>query len=223
MGEVIFCEDLHLQRQVVLKHLQAGVESRRLLDEQKALSKVRSKHVVQLYDIVNIPGAVSPQPAIVLEFINGETLSSASFSADTNYLHLIWQISCGLADIHSHEIIHRDIKPGNIKIDGEGVVKILDFGLSRNNAAAETRSIIGTPVFMAPELWGDQTIAFDSSIDVYAFGVTCLALLAEETPLSLRKRPPSQPSLTDFSVPFAGLPSEITRRLQELSATRLLN
>lgn len=56
MGEVIFCEDLHLQRQVVLKHLQAGVESRRLLDEQKALSKVRSKHVVQLYDIVNIPG-----------------------------------------------------------------------------------------------------------------------------------------------------------------------
>ncbi|WP_208604732.1 protein kinase domain-containing protein, partial [Pseudomonas lactis] len=104
-------------------------------------------------------GAVSPQPAIVLEFINGETLSSASFSADTNYLHLIWQISCGLADIHSHEIIHRDIKPGNIKIDGEGVVKILDFGLSRNNAAAETRSIIGTPVFMAPELWGDQTIA----------------------------------------------------------------
>lgn len=220
MGEVIFCEDLHLQRQVVLKHLQAGVESRRLLDEQKALSKVRSKHVVQLYDIVNIPGgAVSPQPAIVLEFINGETLSSASFSADTNYLHLIWQISCGLADIHSHEIIHRDIKPGNIKIDGEGVVKILDFGLSRNNAAAETRSIIGTPVFMAPELWGDQTIAFDSSIDVYAFGVTCLALLAEETPLSLRKRPPSQPSLTDFSVPFAGLPSEITHILHQCLAT----
>lgn len=72
---------------------------------------------------------------------------------------------------------------------------------------------------MAPELWGDQTIAFDSSIDVYAFGVTCLALLAEETPLSLRKRPPSQPSLTDFSVPFAGLPSEITHILHQCLAT----
>lgn len=219
MGEVIFCEDLHLQRQVVLKHLQAGVEARRLLDEQKALSKVRSKHVVQLYDIVNIQGAVTQQPAIVLEFIDGETLQVGSLSANADYLNLIWQISFGLADIHLHGIIHRDIKPGNIKIDGEGVVKILDFGLSRNNADAETRSIIGTPVFMAPELWGDQTIAFDSSIDVYAFGVTCLALLTNEPPLSLRHRPPSQPTLADFSTPFAGMPAEITNALFQCLAT----
>lgn len=89
MGEVIFCEDQHLQRQVVLKHLQAGVEARRLLDEQKALSKVRSKHVVQLYDIVNIQGAVTQQPAIVLEFIDGETLQAGSLSANADYLNLI--------------------------------------------------------------------------------------------------------------------------------------
>lgn len=213
MGEVIFCEDLHLQRQVVLKHLQAGVEARRLLDEQKALSKVRSKHVVQLYDIVNIQGGVAQQPAIVLEFIDGEILQVGSFSVNQDYLNLIWQISCGLTDIHSHGIIHRDIKPGNIKIDSEGVVKIIDFGLSRSNANAETRSIIGTPIFMAPELWGDHTIAFDSSIDVYAFGVTCLALLTHEPPLSLRSRPPSQPTLADFSAPLSGVPSEITNTL----------
>ncbi|MBX9799509.1 MAG: serine/threonine protein kinase [Burkholderiaceae bacterium] len=213
MGEVIFCEDLHLQRQVVLKHLQAGVEARRLLDEQKALSKVRSKHVVQLYDIVNIQGGVAQQPAIVLEFIDGKILQVGSFSVNQDYLNLIWQISCGLADIHSHGIIHRDIKPGNIKIDSEGVVKIIDFGLSRNHANAETRSIIGTPIFMAPELWGDNTIAFDSSIDVYAFGVTCLALLTDEPPLSLRSRPPSQPTLADFSAPLSGVPSEITNTL----------
>ena len=219
MGEVIFCEDLHLQRQVVLKHLQAGVEARRLLDEQKALAKVRSKHVVQLYDIVNIQGAVAQQPAIVLEFIEGETLQAGSLSVNIDYLNLIWQISCGLTDIHSHGIIHRDIKPGNIKIDNEGVVKILDFGLSRNNTDAETRSIIGTPIFMAPELWGDQTIAFDSSIDVYAFAVTCLALLTNEPPLSLRSRPPSQPKLADFSAPLAGIPGEITDILFQCLAT----
>lgn len=191
MGEVMFCEDLHLQRKVVLKYLQAGVEARRLLDEQKALSKVRSKHVVQLYDIVNIPGGVAQQPAIVLEFIDGETLQIGCFSANKDYLNLIWQISCGLADIHSHGIIHRDIKPGNIKKDGEGVIKILDFGLSRNNADAETRCIIGTPIFMAPELWDNhQTIVFDSSIDVYAFGVTCLALLTDKFPHSLCSKPP---------------------------------
>lgn len=218
MGEVIFCEDLHLQRQVVLKYLQAGVDNRRLMDEQKALSKVRSKHVVQLYDIVNIQEVDIQRPAIVLEFINGETLQVGSFSVNEEYLKLIWQISCGLADIHSHEIIHRDIKPGNIKIDSEGVVKILDFGLSRNNSDAETMSIIGTPIFMAPELWGDQTIAFDSTIDVYAFGVTCLALLTGSPPASLRSRPPSQPTLADFSTPFTGLPSEITNILHQCLA-----
>lgn len=210
MGEVLFCEDLHLQRQVVLKYLQPGVEARRLLDEQKSLAKLRSKHVVQLYDIVNIQGNGVQYPAIVLEFIDGETLEAGGFSANHEYLNVIWQISCGLTDIHSGGIIHRDIKPGNIKIDSEGVVKILDFGLSRNNANAETRSIIGTPIFMAPELWGDQTIAFDSSIDVYAFGVTCLALLTPNAPPSLRNRPPNQPSLGEFSAPFAGIPSEIS-------------
>ena len=210
MGEVVFCDDLHLQRQVVLKHLQAGVGAQRLLDEQKALSKVRSKHVVQLYDIVNISVGGVQQPAIVLEFIDGETLNVGSFSADANYLKVIWQISCGLTDIHSHGIIHRDIKPGNIKIDGEGVVKILDFGLSRNSANAETMSIIGTPLFMAHELWGNNKITFDSSVDVYAFGVTCLALLTKEVPLSLLRRPPSQPSKKDLSALFAGVHSEIT-------------
>ncbi|MDT9646354.1 serine/threonine-protein kinase [Pseudomonas sp. JV245A] len=213
MGEVLYCEDLHLQRQVVLKHLQPGVEARRLLDEQKALSKLRSKHVVQLYDIVTIPGKETPHPAIVLEFIDGETLKAGSFSASTEYLNVIWQISCGLTDIHSQGIIHRDIKPGNIKVDGEGVVKIFDFGLSRNDSAAETKSIIGTPIFMAPELWGDQTIAFNSSIDVYAFGVTCLALLTSDPPSRLRMHPPSQPTWESFSSSFVGIPEEITKAL----------
>lgn len=218
MGEVLYCEDLHLQRQVVLKHLQPGVEARRLLDEQKALSKLRSKHVVQLYDIVTIQRRDAHHPAIVLEFIDGETLKAGSFSADTEYLNIIWQISCGLADIHSQGIIHRDIKPGNIKIDGERVVKIFDFGLSRNNSEAETKSIIGTPIFMAPELWGDQTIAFNSSIDVYAFGVTCLALLTVEPPSRLRTHPPSQPSWTQFSSSFVGIPEEITKVLHQCLA-----
>ncbi|WP_353187819.1 serine/threonine-protein kinase [Pseudomonas sp.] len=219
MGEVLYCEDLHLQRQVVLKYLQAGVEARRLLDEQKALSKLRSKHVVQLYDIVTIPKGGADHPAIVLEFIDGEVLTPGSFSADNDYLHVIWQISCGLTDIHSQGVIHRDIKPSNIKIDSEGVVKILDFGLSRNNSNAETRSIIGTPIFMAPELWGDQTIAFNSSIDVYAFGVTCLALLNITPPSRLKNHPPTQPSWARFSGYFDGIPEEITEILHRCLAS----
>ncbi|MGL5680455.1 MAG: serine/threonine-protein kinase [Plesiomonas shigelloides] len=209
MGEVLFCEDIHLQRKVVLKHLQPGHDVRRLLDEQRALSKIRSKHVVQLYDIVNI----GEQSAIILEFIDGDILRPGSFSGDDRYLNVIWQISCGLTDIHGHKIIHRDIKPGNIKIDGEGVVKIFDFGLSRNNFNAETKCIIGTPLYMAPELWSNQTIAFDNSIDVYAYGVTCLALLNDKPIQSLCECPPVQPSLTEFSTAFSGLPREIINAL----------
>lgn len=219
MGEVLFCIDEHLQRKVVLKHLQPGVETRRLLDEQKALSKVRSKHVVQLYDIVTINKAGTQYPALILEYIDGETLTIGNYSANIGYLKLIWQISCGLADIHKHDIIHRDIKPGNIKIDSEGVVKILDFGLSRNHHDAQTRSIIGTPIFMAPELWSDQTIEFDSSIDVYAFGVTCHALLSKIPFSNLAARPPVQPSLVEFSVAFASLPQEVSKILHRCLAT----
>jgi serine/threonine protein kinase len=213
MGEVLFCEDTHLQRQVVLKYLQPGVDARRLLDEQKALSKLRSKHVVQLYDIVSIKKGAIEYPAIVLEYIDGETIEVESFAADAAYLNVIWQISCGLSDIHLGGIIHRDIKPNNIKIDAEGVVKILDFGLSRSNDEAKTRSVIGTPAFMAPELWGHTTIAFDSSIDVYAFGVTCLTLLTSKLPKKLQLHPPQQPSWRDFSSAFTGIPEEISRAL----------
>lgn len=215
MGEVLFCEDLHLQRCVVLKYLQPGIESRRLMDEQKALAQLRSKHVVQLYDIVeaNFNGLICP--AIVLEFISGEALSVASYSANDKYLKIIWQIACGLTDIHSKGIVHRDIKPGNIKVDSEGVVKILDFGLSRNANAAKTQSIIGTPIFMAPELWSDKTITFDSSVDVYAFGVVCLALLNEKAPPGLVSRPPIQPSWAEFSSFCDGIPEDISRKLHE--------
>lgn len=223
MGEVFYCTDQHLNRKVVLKRLQAGVEARRLLDEQKALSKVRSKHVVQLYDIVSIDGIGGKQDAIILEYIDGETLNVGNYSANNEYLKLIWQISCGLADIHEHGIIHRDIKPSNIKVDSEGIVKILDFGLSRNHADAQTKSIIGTPIYMAPELWGDQTIAFDSSIDVYAFGVTCFALLTNNVLDNLAERPPTQPSLTEFSAPFSTLPQEIPQILHSCLETNKLD
>ena len=76
-------------------------------------------------------------------------------------------------------------------LDNEGVIKIIDFGLARSHDEAKTHSIIGTPIFMAPELWSDKTVSFDQSIDVYAFGVTCLALLSATVLTELTHRPPS--------------------------------
>lgn len=186
MGKVLKCKDTHLDREVIVKSLLMGVDARRIVDEQKALARLRSKHVVQLYDITFIEG----EQCLVLELIEGKELGVASYDPDVNYLKVIWQIACGLSDIHSYGIIHRDIKPNNIMIDGEGVVKIIDFGLARSNDDAKTRSVIGTPTFMAPELWGERTISFNNKIDVYAFGATALALLTANLPAALFCRPP---------------------------------
>lgn len=209
MGEIIECMDSHLQRRVLIKRLQVGVEQRRLLDEQKALAKLRSKHVVQLFDIIEMSDRGRPEAAIVLEFIDGNNLEVAKYTVGRPYLHLLWQIASGLRDIHQAGVIHRDIKPNNIRIDKEGVIKIIDFGLSRSHEEAKTRNVIGTPIFMAPELWGDQTVSFDQSIDVYAFGATALALLNSNSPRELALHPPQPVSLTKLAPSFPGLQADI--------------
>jgi serine/threonine protein kinase len=213
MGEVIECTDLHLKRKVVVKRLQAGVDERRLLDEQKALVKLRSKHVVQLYDIVEFNDRRRREKAIVIEYIEGQNLQVGSFQPGSEYLKVLWQIACGLRDIHAAGVIHRDIKPANIRLDAEGVVKIIDFGLARSSAEAQTQGAVGTPIYMAPELWGQNTVGFDHAIDVYAFGVTAVALLTTSVPAELSSQPPREPALSALSTALTGVPSDIVATL----------
>lgn len=204
MSSVVFCTDTHLNRCVALKYLQPGVDGGRLFDEQKALLKLRSRHVVQLFDVVDAPGPSGPIRALVLEFIDGKDMSAGQFTAGDKFLHALWQIACGLADVHDAGVVHRDIKPSNIRIDVEGVVKILDFGLSRSADRASTQSVIGTPPYMAPELWSGSTISFSSAVDVYAFGVMAMALVHSQAPSGLFQRPPVQPSLAEVSSSMVG-------------------
>ena len=210
MGEVAEYEDQHLQRKVIIKRLQAGQEQRRIVDEQKALLKLRSKHVIQLFDIIEFADRGAPEPALVLEYISGNDLSIGSYSPDVEYLKVIWQVACGLRDIHAAGVIHRDIKPANIRLDDEGIVKILDFGLARSDYDAHTKGAVGTPVFMAPELWGTKTVSFNSSIDVYAFGVTCLALLSASVPPELAQYPPAPIDASLLTTIIGGLPAEVS-------------
>lgn len=219
MGDIIHCTDVHLNRPVVLKMLKDGEEDRRLLDEQKALIKIRSKHVVQLFDVVTIKNPSGAKTALVLEHINGDDLKFASFSANEHYLKTLWQIACGLVEIHREGVIHRDIKPNNIRVDVDGVVKILDFGLARSTGvAAHTVSVIGTPGFMAPELWGSSTISFDQSIDVYAFGVVALTLITTNVPGELvpaglgRPQPLPPGKLSQY---LTGIPADVVSVIEK--------
>ena len=215
MGDIYECTDNHLKRRVVLKMLKDGEENRRLLDEQKALIKMRSKHVVQLYDVISVREKSVTKTALVLEYIDGVDLKSGSVEPGKKHLNTLWQIASGLVDIHHEGVIHRDIKPNNIRVDADGVIKILDFGLARNTGTeAQTISIIGTPGYMAPELWGDTSVSFDQAIDVYAFGLMALTLINAKIPDELCQRPPKPLPSGMLSGIFTSMPVDVVEVLE---------
>lgn len=198
-GDVIFCIDEHLQRTVAIKAIKNISQIERLRDEVSALMKLRSKHVVQVFDIVEGAGK---NFGIVMEFVDGKDLFGID-RAELNPLKLLkilWQIASGIADIHAAGVIHRDIKPNNMKLDNEGILKIFDFGLARNTGEnAKTVGFKGTYGFSAPEQYTTQEVSFTSAIDTYAFGVTALFMATNDIPEELRKVPPDKVSADCFS------------------------
>ncbi len=128
-SHVFKCRDNHLERDVAIKFIQDEIEKRRLLDELRALLQMRSKHVVRVYDIV---AGEDDTIGIVEEYVEGEDLLCSDFPLQSpeNYLKTLWQIATGIADIHTAGVIHRDIKPNNMKLDNEGIVD-LRFRLAR--------------------------------------------------------------------------------------------
>jgi eukaryotic-like serine/threonine-protein kinase len=177
MGQVHECIDENLGRPVILKTVHRPEDEPRLMDERTALLALRSRHVAQLLDVVSFDHSGNSITCLVLEKIDGIALPMYS-TPDRAFLKDAWQIATGLAHIHAAGIIHRDVKPENIKVDANGVVKILDFGLARQHGIDNrTRSIIGSPGFMAPELYSDQTITFSPAVDVFALGQTVRAML----------------------------------------------
>lgn len=213
MSHAIVCEDVNLERKVLIKSLQDGIDPGRLLDELSALLEIRSKHVVQIYDV--ILGKDGNVAAIVEEYLPGKDLSSLSAPASADAaLRLLYPIAEGISDIHAHNRIHRDIKPINMKYDAEGCLKIFDFGLARiDGIDASTIGIVGTPGYIAPELFladAHGKVEFTKAVDTFAFGASALRLLSGKLPPQLRKLPPTLggPALDFASLPI-GLPANV--------------
>jgi serine/threonine-protein kinase len=213
MSSIVFCEDSTLQRHVAVKFLHDATHGRRIRDELLALLKLRSKHVVQIYDICQFPDDCI---GIIQEFVDGPDLfeSFATPESTDAYYKQLWQIAAGISDIHAENVIHRDIKPNNMKIDPEGVIKIFDFGLARDaGLAAATVGFVGTPGFAAPELYA-VTARFTAAIDVYAFGVTALFLATGTLPTELTAHPPQPSPAGYFRTIGLGLGTEVIELLE---------
>lgn len=178
MAEVHTCTDNHLKRNVMLKRVKKQEDFLRLRDELKSLLKVRSSHVVELLDIVEYDYLGTVENGLILEHIDGEDLSEGSLTYGNEYLYILWQVAAGLCDIHDNGVIHRDIKPQNVRKSVTGTLKIIDFGLAREaDIDDKTKSIIGSFGYMAPELAVTGHKRFTKAVDVYAFGATAISLL----------------------------------------------
>jgi hypothetical protein len=173
MGEVYRADDLTLDQPVALKFLPAGVaadDARLALfhNELRTARQVSHKNVVRLYDL----GVADGRRFLTMEYVDGEDLASLlrriGRIPQDKAIELARQLCAGVAAAHERGVLHRDLKPANVMIDGEGNVRITDFGIATVGGDDRGASA-GTPQYMSPE----QLAGKPSSIrtDIYALGL----------------------------------------------------
>jgi eukaryotic-like serine/threonine-protein kinase len=197
MGEVWLAWDLSLQRNVALKILRvtadAGPEAvARFEREALAASRLQSPHVIQIFDYGASDDGLY---YIAMEYLDGvdlQTLVERDGPVEpTRAIQYVMQACIALEVAHAAGVIHRDIKPHNLFLcrgdDETGLIKLLDFGIVRlrdrwGDDITWTGMVVGTPVYVAPELWRGH--AADERSDIYGLGVTFYFLLTGRTPFA---------------------------------------
>jgi len=184
MAAVYLAHDEELQRPVAVKvpAEQFGDEETfrlRFLREARLAGRLSHPNVVQVYDA----GETDGRPFIVMEYVPGRTLAECGRLSPQRVVELGLQACAGLQHAHDRGLVHRDVKPGNLLLRDDDVLKIADFGIAR--AAESTRhtqvgTILGTAAYLAPEqiAGGDATPASD----LYSLGAVLYELLTGRPP-----------------------------------------
>jgi serine/threonine protein kinase len=198
MSVVYRATHLELDQQVAIKVLSAEALLLpeyvvRLKREARAVSRIRSEHVVRVHDIGELPnGGV---PYLVMECLSGLDLAAVLARRGPFPVELavecILQSCEALAEAHALGIIHRDLKPANLflseAVDGSPCVKVLDFGISRMSrrhglsALTDPGTVLGTPSYMAPEQM-EAADTVDARSDIWALGTILYELLVGRPP-----------------------------------------
>jgi len=239
MGVVYRALDTHLDRPVAIKVLRAQAvadeeRKKRFVQEAKAASALNHPNIITIHDI-NAAGGVD---FIAMEYVEGKTLDGAmgrkGLSVGETLKYAV-QITDALVKAHGEGIVHRDIKPGNIMVTADGLVKVLDFGLAKlteegpgvaqadlparasmKEEAPETEegAILGTVAYMSPEQAEGKPV--DARSDIFSFGSVLYEMLTGrrafqgETKMSvlaaiLREEPKPASEVVE------GLPREVER------------
>ena len=200
MGEVYLAEDTRLDRRAALKILprefaEDKERMSRFVREAKSVSALNHPNIITIYEIGESDGT----HFMATEFIDGKTLNDYAKANPFDYksfLEIAIQIVSALDEAHTAGIVHRDIKPDNVMIRANGLVKILDFGIAKLSSPTSTEKeaptaiqsntqagmIIGTPQFMSPEQARGKGV--DHQTDIFSFGVVLYQMLSGASPFA---------------------------------------
>jgi serine/threonine protein kinase len=195
MGIVFLGRDESLKRDVAIKVLApdfAGdpTTRARFIREAESAAMVSHPNIVNIYHVGVLPN--SETPYFVMQYIEGPSMSEVQgrMLPEARVRRVFGEVAAGLAAAHRRGVIHRDIKPGNIVVEGEtGRAMLLDFGIAAAASGHPTRrsdrltsegSYVGTPTYMSPEIASGEQ-ALDKS-DVYSLGVVAYELLTGRPP-----------------------------------------
>jgi formylglycine-generating enzyme required for sulfatase activity len=194
MGRVYLAHDRTLERQVAVKFLIAlrpGAQANETLQKEgRAIARLHHPNVMTVFRV----GEVEGHPYLVSEYVEGESLDKLALPLPwRRVLSLGVKMARGLTAAHRQGVLHRDIKPSNVFLTAEGEVKLLDFGLAEIadpgslSVSEPQRRVVGTPRYMAPELF-TQSSATPRS-DIYSLGLVLYELCTGELPR--RRREPA--------------------------------
>ena len=188
MANVYLAHDTILDRDVAIKVLRGDLENdekfiRRFQREAKSVSDLTSPNIVSVYDV----GEEDGQHYIVMEYIDGKTLKQLVQKRGAltvlEVVDIMTQLTDGLAQAHDAYIIHRDIKPQNIMILDNGMIKITDFGIAMSmngTQLTQTNSVMGSVHYLPPEQASGKGATIKS--DIYSAGILMYELLTGSVP-----------------------------------------
>ena len=190
MAFVYKARDTQLERFVAIKTLKPSYVNQetfvdRFKREARTAANLNHPNIVQIFD-----WGIEEEPYFVMEYIEGETLTSIISKNRTislsDILFIGAQVSNGLHSAHQKGLVHRDIKPGNIMITPDGKVKVTDFGIvslqNEESDITKTGSVLGTASYISPEQAQGKPVSIES--DLYSLGTVLYELITGKTPFS---------------------------------------
>jgi serine/threonine protein kinase/Tfp pilus assembly protein PilF len=183
-GEVYRAWDPHLQRDVALKLLSDDRTDahRRVLEEARRLARIRHEHVVHVYGAEEHEGRVG----MWMELVRGESLDDRVRSrgplSPPEAALIGSQLCSALSAVHAAGLLHRDVKAQNVILEGSGRTVLMDFGTGEPlRRSAGTNRMVGTPLYLAPEVFKGQAATVRS--DIYSLGVLLFYLVTGQFPV----------------------------------------